>query len=79
MSPDNTPDPAGHIIELEAMQKVLEGELDSMAQPKVLLSHTDDLKIPNLANANTNPSENHQDNGAMPPVNTQNSLLHSPP
>ena len=49
-SPSDTPDLAGHIIKLEVMYEVSEGELDAIAQPTVLLSHTDDLKIPELAN-----------------------------
>ena len=49
-SPSDTPDLAGHIIKLEVMYEVSEGELDAIAQPTVLLSHTDDLKIPELSN-----------------------------
>ena len=45
----------------------------------VLFSHTNELKILELADAETDPPENHQDNGTMPPVNTQPSPLHSPP
>ena len=37
----------------------------------VLFSRIDELKIPELDNADTDPPENHQDNGATPPVNTQ--------
>ena len=44
----------------------------------MLLSHNDDLGIPELANADTNLSENLQENGATPLVSTQPSLPHSP-
>ena len=73
------PDLAGHIRDLEAVHEVLEGELKAIARPTVLLSHTNELKIPEPAEAETDPPKNHQDNGAMPPVNTHPSPLHSPP
>ena len=38
----------------------------------------DHLEIPELDNAETNPPENHQDNGATPPVNTKPYPPHSP-
>ena len=44
----------------------------------MLFSCIDKFKLPELDDANTNPSENHQDNGDMPPVNTQPSTPHSP-
>ena len=44
----------------------------------VLLSRTDELKIPNLANAKTDSPGNYQYNGATLPVNTQPSLPYSP-
>ena len=78
-SPSNMPDLAGHIRDLEAVHEVLEGELKAIARPTVLLSHTNELKIPEPAEAETDPPKNHQDNGAMPPVNTHPSPLHSPP
>ena len=53
--PANTPDLAGHSSELEEMHEVVEGELDAIAQPTVLFSHTDELKITELANTDTNP------------------------
>ena len=59
-SPANMPDLAGHIIELEEMHDVAEGELDAIARPTVLFSHTDELEIPELADAKTDPPENHQ-------------------
>ena len=45
----------------------------------MFFSHNDELGITELADTNTNPPENYQDNGAMPPVNTQLSMSHSPP
>ena len=36
------------------------------------------VEIPELEDDKTNPPENHQDNGAMPPVNTKASLPYSP-
>ena len=78
-SPANTLDLAGHIIELEAIHEVSEGELNGIARPTVLFYHTDDLEIPELADAETDPLENQQDNGATALVNTQPSPPHSPP
>ena len=52
------------------MHNVAEVELVKIAQPTVLLSYTNELKIPELADTDTNPPENHQENGSMPPVNT---------
>ena len=45
----------------------------------MIFSYTDDLEIPELANAKTDPPENHQYNGSTPPVNTQPSPPHSTP
>ena len=78
-SPANMPDLVGDISELEEMHEVLEGELDTITRPTVLFSHTDELEIPELTNAETDPPENHQDNGNTPPNNTQPPPLHSPP
>ena len=69
-SPANTLDLAEHIIELEEMHEVAEGELEKISRPMVIFSHTNEIEIPELTNAETNPSENHQNNGATPPVNT---------
>ena len=44
----------------------------------MLFSRIDKLKIPELDDTNTDPPENHQDNGSTLPVNTQPSLPHSP-
>ena len=62
----NTPDLAGQIRKKKMMHEVSMGEIDVIVQPTVLFSHTDELKIPELVDADTNPSENLQDNGAMP-------------
>ena len=75
----NTPDLVGNTRKLEVMYQVLEGDLDPISQPTVILSHTNDLKIKELTNTETDPPYNHQDNGSTPPVNTQPSPLHSLP
>ena len=77
--PSNTLDLVRYISELEAMHEVSEGNVGAIARPTVLFYHTDELKIPELDDAETNPPENLQDNGATPSVNTQISLLHSLP
>ena len=79
MSLSNTPDLTGHIRELEAIHEVSEGDIDAIARPTVLFSHTNELKIPELVNAETNPLKNLQYNGATPPVNTHTYLPQSPP
>ena len=78
-SPAKTPDLVGHTIKLEMMHEVSEGEINEIARPTVLFSHTDELKIPELTDDDTDPLENHQDNGAMPLVNTYTFLVHLPP
>ena len=78
-SPANTLDLTGHVSKMEAIHEVLEGELDAITRPTVLFSHTNELEIPDLADAETDPPKNHQDNSATPPVNTQSSPPHSPP
>ena len=77
-SPSNTTDLAGHISKLEAMHEVSEGYFNAIARPTVLLSHANELKIPELADAETDPPENHQDNGDITLVSTQPSPPHSP-
>ena len=52
------------------MHEVAEGDLVAIKQPAVLFSHINALEITELDNAKTDPPENHQDNGATPPVNT---------
>ena len=78
-SPANMPDLAGHMIKMEAMHKVSEGEINAFARPMVIFSHIDKLKILELADAKTGLPENLQYNGATPPVNTQPPPPHSPP
>ena len=78
MIPANTPDLMGHISELEEMHKFTEGNLSAIAQMTVLFSHTNELEIPYIADAKTDPPENHKDNGATPPVNTQPLPSHLP-
>ena len=75
-SPANTPELAGN---MEEMRKVSEGELDAIERPVVLFSHTNELEIPDLTEAKTNPLENNQDNGTIPPVKTQLYPPQSPP
>ena len=43
----------------------------------MLFSRINELEIPELDNAETDPPENHQDNGATPPVNTEDTLVAS--
>ena len=56
----------------------MEGNIDAIAQLTVILSHTNELEIPELADDKTNPPENHKDNGATTPVNTQPPPSHLP-
>ena len=77
LSSNNMTDLAGYIRKMKMMHKVSEIEIDTIVQPSVLFSHTNELEIPMLANANTNLTKNLQDNGATTPVVTQTSLLHS--
>ena len=60
------------------MHKVVEGKLIKLAQLTVFSSHTDEHEPLDLDDADTNPTENHQDNGATPTVNTQPYPPHSP-
>ena len=77
-SPANTPDLKGYINVLEEMHEVAEGKLVELARKTVLLYRIDELKLPEIDDAETNLSENHQENGATPPVNTEPSLPQSP-
>ena len=43
----------------------------------VLFTHTNKLEIPKIADAETNPTKNHQDNGATSQLGTQPSSSHS--
>ena len=58
------------------MHKIAEGEINATRRPTVLLSHTDEIEISEIAKDEADPPENHQDNGTTPPVNTQPSPLH---
>ena len=60
------------------MNEVAEGELVELPRPTVFLSCINELKIPELDDAETDPTENHQDNGATPTVKTQPSPPHKP-
>ena len=61
------------------MHKVAEGEIFGLARPTVIFSRIDELEIPELNDAETDPPENHQENGATLPVNTWLSPPYSPP
>ena len=56
----NTPALEENISELEETNKVAEGELVKLAQPTVFFSRIDELKIPELDNAETNLPEKTQ-------------------
>ena len=73
----NTLDLTGHISKLEEMHEVAEGEIFELARPTVIFSRIEELKIPELDDAETNPPENHQENGVILPVNTQPFPPHS--
>ena len=61
------------------MHKVAEGEIEAITRPTVLFYHTEKLEISDISYAETDPPENHQNNGATPPVNTQPYPPHLPP
>ena len=67
----NTPDFEGHIRKLETMHEVSEGEIDTIVQPIMIFSHTDELKIPELSDNKTKQPETLQEKYATPPVDTQ--------
>ena len=52
-SPANTPDLAGHIIELEEMYEVVESKIFELTRPMVLFSRIDKLELPDLDDAKT--------------------------
>ena len=72
------PDLMGHINELKAMHKVSEGDINKIYEPTVLFFHTNDTEILDLANADTNPPQNLQENGSTLTVNTHKSPTNSP-
>ena len=74
----NMPDLEGPISKLETMHEVLEEYIDVIVRPTVFFPHTDELGIPELANAETYPSKNLQDNGATTMV-TPRHPLHTHP
>ena len=78
MSPANTPDLKGHISELEEMHEVAESDLVKLTLTTFISSCIGELEFPEPEDAETDPPEKHQDNGAMLPVNTQPSPPHSP-
>ena len=78
MSPSNTPDLEGHTSELDEMYEVAESELVALTAPTVLFSCIESLELPELEDSENDLLENHQDNGATPPVNTQPYPTYSP-
>ena len=52
--------------------------MDTKVQPTVLFSHTNELEIQELADAETNPTKNLQEKGATPLLDTQPYLPHLP-
>ena len=88
MGTANTPDLAGHISKLGEMHEVLKGEIDAISLSTVLFSHTDELKIPELANAKTSktmapcrqskPRRPHRNRPRKTPWLPQPSLRHAP-
>ena len=60
------------------MHEASEGVINAIVQPAVIFSHTNELKIPELADAETDPIKNLKENGATPPVGTHPSLPHPP-
>ena len=60
------------------MYKVSEGEVGDIVWKTVILSHTNDLEILELADAETNPPKNLQCNGSTPLVGTDPFFLQSP-
>ena len=49
-----------------------------MLQPTVLFAYSNELEIPVLADSETDPTKNHQDNDTTPPLGTKSSSSHSP-
>ena len=59
--------------------EVSEGNIDAIARPTMIFSHTGELEIPELAKAETGLPQNLPYNGAKLPVNTHPFLPHSSP
>ena len=68
MRSSNTPETKDHIQE----------HIDTISQPTALFTHPDELYFTDLANTETTPTKNHRDNGALPPLVTQQSSPKSP-
>ena len=60
------------------MHEVSVGEINAITRPTVLYTHTNELKTTELADAETNPNENHGDNSATPSLGTHPSSPYSP-
>ena len=58
------------------MHEALVEDTNAIVRPTVLFTHTNKLKIPELANVETNMTKKHQDNGATPPLSIQPYLPH---
>ena len=72
------PELEGHILELQQMHEVSEEDIGGITQPMDLFTQLDKLNNKLITNDRTIPAENHQDNGASSPHDTQPSLLNSP-
>ena len=60
------------------MNEVSVREISDISRLTALFYNTNKIKMTELADAETNPTGNLQDNGATPPVTTQTSSTHSP-
>ena len=69
------PNLAGHISK---MYEVLVEYINTAVRLMVLFTHTNELEIPELANANTDPTKKHQYNGDRPLLGTQTYSPQSP-
>ena len=74
----NMPEIKGKIQELQQMHKVAEVDLKEITQPIELFTQPNKLDPMELADDETFPAENHQDNDNMSSHVTQPSLLYSP-
>ena len=72
------PDLSRHIRKMETMYEVLVEEINTIFRQAVLFTHTNEIKIPELSDAETYPARNSQDNGATPPLVTHAYYPHSP-
>ena len=60
------------------MHEVSEVEIDAVAQPMAIFTQLNKLKPMELADAETDLTQNHRSNGALPPLGTQAYLPHLP-